>query len=386
MKFRMGLTIGDVVERDGDLLGDGVNIAARLQSIAPEGGICISRSIHEAVANKLSVKFLDKGMQQLKNIPEPMQAYTVGPSVSGSDADPALGNSATSSKQMLRSKMSSSGRVLAIAAVCVASIAAIAVFTLHKPEIANPDERQKVAAAQPAPVEATSPKDAKDLEKVSSPPSADPAASETPSAVVKAPAASAPRQIDPIAASTILNRRLIDCNEAPLDKAVAPCRAVLDLHLLTGSELAAVQLRLGRALRESGDAKAAIEMLSQSINQKPTADAYNHRGIAYFDDGIPDKSIADYTEAIRLEPKNAEALNNRAWTKFKSGDLKTALEDADQAVTLLATKSYVWDTRGHVHEALGNRSLAVKDFRQALSLDPANAASKSGLERLGDKP
>ena len=204
MKFRMGLTIGDVVERDGDLLGDGVNIAARLQSIAPEGGICISRSIHEAVANKLSVKFLDKGMQQLKNIPEPMQAFTVGPSVSGSDADPALGNSATSSKLMLRSKMRSSGRVLAIAAICVASIAAIAMFTLHKPEIASPDERQKVAAAPPAPVEATSPKDAKDLEKVLSPPSdkseqdeakpvvlpsADPAASETPSAVVKAPAA-----------------------------------------------------------------------------------------------------------------------------------------------------------------------------------------------------
>jgi Adenylate and Guanylate cyclase catalytic domain len=58
------------------LLGDGVNIAARLESLAPEGGICISRSVHEAVANKLSVEFSDKGKQNLKNIPEPVHAYT----------------------------------------------------------------------------------------------------------------------------------------------------------------------------------------------------------------------------------------------------------------------------------------------------------------------
>src|SRR5216684_1616153 len=77
MSFRIGITIGDVVERDGDLLGDGVNIAARLEGLAEVGGICISRAVHEQVANKLSVQFADIGEQEVKNIPTPVHAYRV---------------------------------------------------------------------------------------------------------------------------------------------------------------------------------------------------------------------------------------------------------------------------------------------------------------------
>src|SRR5438034_265017 len=77
MAFRIGITIGDVVERDGDLLGDGVNIAARLEGLAEVGGICVSRGVHEQVANKLSVQFADIGAQEVKNIPTPVHAYMV---------------------------------------------------------------------------------------------------------------------------------------------------------------------------------------------------------------------------------------------------------------------------------------------------------------------
>lgn len=79
LQFRIGLTIGDVVERDGDLLGDGVNIAARLESLAPPGGICVSRSVHEAVANKISVEFRDIGQRQVKNMPQSIHAFVVEP-------------------------------------------------------------------------------------------------------------------------------------------------------------------------------------------------------------------------------------------------------------------------------------------------------------------
>ena len=90
MSFRIGITIGDVVERDGDLLGDGVNIAARLEGIAPVGGICISRTVYEQVANKLSVQFADIGEQQVKNIPTPVHAYKFEMRPDDTRADPAV--------------------------------------------------------------------------------------------------------------------------------------------------------------------------------------------------------------------------------------------------------------------------------------------------------
>ncbi len=77
MSFRIGITIGDVVERDGDLLGDGVNIAARLEGLAAPGGVCVSRSVYEQVANKLSVGFIDIGEQAVKNLPNPIHAYSL---------------------------------------------------------------------------------------------------------------------------------------------------------------------------------------------------------------------------------------------------------------------------------------------------------------------
>jgi len=77
MSFRIGITIGDVVERDGDLLGDGVNVAARLEGLAQPGGLCVSRTVYEQVANKLSVDFVDIGEQEVKNLPLPIHAYVL---------------------------------------------------------------------------------------------------------------------------------------------------------------------------------------------------------------------------------------------------------------------------------------------------------------------
>jgi len=78
MIFRIGVSLGDIVEREGDLLGDGVNIAARLQALAAPGAICISRAIQEQVVNKVSISFRDIGEQSVKNIPHPVHAFMIG--------------------------------------------------------------------------------------------------------------------------------------------------------------------------------------------------------------------------------------------------------------------------------------------------------------------
>ncbi len=77
--FRIGIALGDVVVCDnGDLLGDAVNIAARLEGIAEPGGICISEDVRNHVLNKISVGFLDLGEQMLKNIPRGIRVYRLG--------------------------------------------------------------------------------------------------------------------------------------------------------------------------------------------------------------------------------------------------------------------------------------------------------------------
>jgi adenylate cyclase len=76
--FRIGIHIGDVVEEsDGDLMGDGVNIAARLEGVAEPGGVCLSGAAYEQVRGKLKHEFLDLGERELRNIARPVRAYRV---------------------------------------------------------------------------------------------------------------------------------------------------------------------------------------------------------------------------------------------------------------------------------------------------------------------
>ena len=78
VEFRIGVHLGDVVEEgDGDLMGDGVNIAARLESIAEAGAICISEDAYRQVRSRLDLSVTDMGEQMLKNIAEPMKVYAL---------------------------------------------------------------------------------------------------------------------------------------------------------------------------------------------------------------------------------------------------------------------------------------------------------------------
>ena len=78
IEFRVGIHLGDVVEEaDGDLMGDGVNIAARLESIAKPGAICLSEQAYWQVKGRLELTVHDLGPTQLKNIAEPIRVYSL---------------------------------------------------------------------------------------------------------------------------------------------------------------------------------------------------------------------------------------------------------------------------------------------------------------------
>ncbi|HKX07929.1 MAG TPA: adenylate/guanylate cyclase domain-containing protein [Stellaceae bacterium] len=77
IEFRVGIHQGDIVVDDTDILGDGVNVAARLEGIAEPGGICISARVHEDAAGRLDLRFEDMGEQQLKNIARSVRVYRV---------------------------------------------------------------------------------------------------------------------------------------------------------------------------------------------------------------------------------------------------------------------------------------------------------------------
>jgi adenylate cyclase len=88
IEFRMGINVGDIIIEDGDIFGDGVNIAARLEALAEPGGICLSGAAHEQVRDRLDVAFDDLGEQQVKNITRPVRTYGVALGKSSRAAPP----------------------------------------------------------------------------------------------------------------------------------------------------------------------------------------------------------------------------------------------------------------------------------------------------------
>jgi class 3 adenylate cyclase len=77
VRFRIGINLGDVMVQGQDLLGDGVNVAARLQTAAEPGGICISGSVHDQIRNKLSLSFQSLGERNFKNIQQPVRTFSI---------------------------------------------------------------------------------------------------------------------------------------------------------------------------------------------------------------------------------------------------------------------------------------------------------------------
>src|SRR5688572_8263686 len=151
--LRIGVHQGDVVFEDGDVFGDGVNIAARLESVAEPGGICVSARVHEDLQGKLELPFTDMGDQQVKNISRPVRVYALGPADLG-DASARAAHAAAVPARRARL-----GRRLALAAGLLAAVGIGAGLMWLRPA---PTPSTDAAIGTPAAPVASAPAPAKD--------------------------------------------------------------------------------------------------------------------------------------------------------------------------------------------------------------------------------
>jgi class 3 adenylate cyclase len=110
--WRIGINMGDIVVEDGDIFGDGVNVAARLESLAEPGGICVSARVREDAAGKIDLAFRDIGQQQLKNIARSVRVYAVGAAAS---------HTRHSRRRIVTSRFAATAVLLAVAAIGAAT-------------------------------------------------------------------------------------------------------------------------------------------------------------------------------------------------------------------------------------------------------------------------
>lgn len=144
LQLRIGVNLGDVIVSGTDLLGDGVNIASRLESIAPVGGVCVSASVYDQLVGKLTLGAEDLGEQHVKNIPRPIRAYRLTPEGS----PPAPPAAPTAPKRKVRFALLAS--VAAILAAAGAAALTLPSLLAPPPAPAPPAPSPVAAAPTPA--------------------------------------------------------------------------------------------------------------------------------------------------------------------------------------------------------------------------------------------
>lgn len=140
-----------------------------------------------------------------------------------------------------------------------------------------------------------------------------------------------------------------------------------------GPELKSARAYYNRAVRhhEDGDLTRALADYNQALSLNPKyGDAYNNRGSIYKDKGDLDRALADFNQALNLNPKDAIPYCNRGNVYIDKGDLDRALADINQALSLNPKYANAYNLRGNVYKDKGDLDRALADINQALSLNP----------------
>jgi tetratricopeptide (TPR) repeat protein len=163
-----------------------------------------------------------------------------------------------------------------------------------------------------------------------------------------------------------------------LEQQIRSCSTLIESGLETPARRAKAYDYRGIAYANRHDYDRAIVDFSEAIRLDPKdAYAYSNRGNAYNDKGDHERAIPDLNEAIRLDPKFADAYNNRCWARFLMGlDLDQALADCTEALRLSPTnRADTLNTRGVIELKLGAFDRAIADFGEAIAMNPKDAGS-----------
>jgi class 3 adenylate cyclase/Tfp pilus assembly protein PilF len=328
MEFRIGLNVGDVLVDGDNLYGDGVNIAARLESIAAPGEICISGSVFTLVKNKLSYDFEDMGPQSVKNIPEPVSAFRL----TRARAAPV----AKTRKPFVAASM------MAILVVLIAGIAGWVFRT---------SLRTEAPGARPA---------APVVDEFAA------AKAEQDRQAKAAQDAEAKRQADEA------EQQRLAAIKAEQDRQAKAAQDRVDAENAYNS---------GTGYLQKGDYDRAIADYNESIRLNPNNYlVYANRGSAYLRKGraggcdpCNDQAIADYNEAIRLNPNNSTAFSSRALAYLRKGNYDHAIADSNEAIRLNPNNYLAFRNRGSAYLRKGNNDQSIADSSEAIRLNPDNS-------------
>jgi class 3 adenylate cyclase/Tfp pilus assembly protein PilF len=335
VRFRIGINLGDVMEQGQDLMGDGVNVAARLQTAAEPGGICLSGSVYDQIRNKLSLSFVSLGEMNFKNIQQPVRTFSI-----------------TESEDRLplptpkpRTAGSGSAKWIAAGVVILAVPLAGGGYWIRTGHERGEAESPRAIAATPQP-EVT-------------PPTATPAAA----------ASSAPPSRDAEAAYDD-GMRLMDEDKAT--------ESVLrfDAAIRAKPDFIDAYVERAEARRRLDQYELSLEDCNKIIALKPDEPrGYNCRGLGRQLLKQYHASLPDFSEAIRLNPNFALAYGNRGTTYNLLQWHDHAIRDFNEAIRLMPSNSQFHLKRGNSYSNLKQYHKAIRDYTEAIRLNPDNISA-----------
>jgi lipoprotein NlpI len=160
--------------------------------------------------------------------------------------------------------------------------------------------------------------------------------------------------------------------DIPWDQQITNCTNAIQSGKYSGAEIAGVYYNRGLAYhRGRGDLDHAIADYDEAIRLNPSgAMYYNNRAIAYRAKGELDRAIADYDHAILLDPKHANAYLNRGNIHVEKGELDIAIADYSAAIRIDPKSANAYRSRGHAYQTQGDLARAIADYSEAIGIAP----------------